>query len=305
MSLGGPHDCELLAASGAAYCVAAGATVFVPDTVYAPRVPYLAPPRVATGGPGLVNCATVGRCPFGIVVAFRGTISPTRSDPDSWVDWLYDFFAVPFTSGAGPFRLPGQVHRGFFDAVTSIIEEVHALVAALDPGPAVPVYVTGHSKGGAMATIGGLLLARDMGIPAVEPVVTFASPRPGDAAFRAGFDVALRQIRYENAGDVVPLVPPSLTRFEEVIGRLFAGTAAARRLRDLLHAAREWNYVPVGEKLFISRRGTLTAGEPDLLQQAAVMAELMEDVVTGDFSSFARAHSLAPGGGYSRGVCGG
>lgn len=305
MRLGGPHDCELLAASAAAYCVASGATVFVPDAVFAPRVPYLAPPAVAAGGPGLVNCATVGRCPFGIVVAFRGTISPTRSDPDSWVDWLYDFFAVPVAGGSGLSRLPGQVHRGFLDAVTSIIEEVHALVAALDPGPTAPVFITGHSKGGAMATIGSLLLARDMGIPVVEPVVTFASPRAGDAAFRAGFDACLRQIRYENAGDVVPLVPPSLTRFEEVISRLFSGTAAAGRLRDLLHAAREWNYAPVGEKLFVTRRGTLTAGEPDLLQQAAVMAELMEDVVTGDFSSFARAHSLAPGGGYFRGVCGG
>lgn len=304
MTAGGPHDCELLAASGAAYCVAAGAADFVPDTVFAPRVPYVAPPRVATGGPGRVNAATVGRCPFGIVVAFRGTISPTQSDPDSWVDWLYDFFAVPFTSGAGSFRLPGQVHLGFFDATTTIIEEVRALVAALDPGPETPVFVTGHSKGGAMATIGSLMLARNLGIPAVGPVVTFAAPRPGDAAFRAGFDAALRQIRYEHAGDIVPLVPPSLTRFEEAIGRVFAGSAAARRLRDLLHAAREWNYVPVGEKLFITRRGTVTPGEPEMLQQVAVLTEVMEDIVSGDFSSFARAHSIAPGGGYSRGVCG-
>jgi hypothetical protein len=304
MSLGGPHDCELLAASGAAYCVAAGATDFVPDGVFAPRVPYVALPRVATGGPGLVNAATVGRCPFGIVVAFRGTVSPTRSDPDSWVDWLYDFFAVPFTSAAGPFRLPGQVHLGFFDAVTTIIDEVRTLVAALDPGPDTPVFITGHSKGAAMATMAGYLLARNLGIPAVEPVVTFASPRPGDAAFRAGFDAVLRQVRYEHAGDIVPLLPPSLTRFEEAIGRLFAGSVPARRLRDLLHAARDWNYVPVGGTLFISRRGTVTPGEPDALQQLAVVTEVMEDLVTGDFSSFARAHSLAPGGGYSCGVCG-
>jgi len=304
MTTGGPHDCVLLNACGAAYDVAAGATRYVPGRTFSPDVPYLQPPGVACNGPGLINAATVGQCPFGIVVAFRGTISPTDTDPDSWMDWLNDFFAVPYTSDSGPFRLPGQVHRGFFDATTSIVEQVHALVVELSPGPDNPVFITGHSKGGPMATIAALILAQNMGLPGVRPVVTFASPRPGDPAFRRGFDACLRQIRYENYGDIVPLVPPSLTWFEKLVSGLIGGSHVARRLHDLLLRARDWNYVPVGEKLFITRHGTVTPGEPDMLQHLAVVAEVTDDLISGNFSSFARAHSLAPGGGYHLGVCG-
>ncbi len=304
MTRGGPYDCVLLNACGAAYDVAAGSTTFVPDTVFSPHVPYLRPPQVACNGPGLINAATVGQCPFGIVVAFRGTISPTETDPDSWMDWLNDFFAVPYTSNAGPFRLPGQVHRGFFDATTSIVEQVHALVVELSPGRNNPVFITGHSKGGPMATMAAMILGRNLGLPGVEPVVTFASPRPGDVAFRQGCDAVLRQIRYENHGDIVPLVPPSLTWFEKLVSELIGGSHIARRLHDLLLRARDWNYVPVGEKLFITRHGTVTPGEPEMLQEIAIVAEVTEDLFSGNFSSFARAHSLAPGGGYNLGVCG-
>jgi hypothetical protein len=135
-------------------------------------------------------------------------------------------------------------------------------------------------------------------------IVPPAPTRPGDPAFRRGFDACLRQIRYENYGDIVPLVPPSLTWFEKLVSGLIGGSHVARRLHDLLLRARDWNYVPVGEKLFITRHGTVTPGEPDMLQHLAVVAEVTDDLISGNFSSFARAHSLAPGGGYHLGVCG-
>jgi len=44
----------------------------------------------------------------------------------------------------------------------------------------------------------------------VQQVVTFASPRTGAPDFRAGYQKVIpNQIRYENHGDLVPLVPPS------------------------------------------------------------------------------------------------
>ena len=49
-----------------------------------------------------------------------------------------------------------------------------------------------------------------MNVPNVQPVVTFASARPGDPAFRTGYEAVFQQTRYENYDDIVPLMPPSL-----------------------------------------------------------------------------------------------
>jgi hypothetical protein len=147
-------NCILLNACGAAYNVKPGTNVWTPDTIYSPNVPYTAPPKVAFGGEGFINVATVGPCPFGVVVAFRGTLPPSATDPDSWLDWLQNFLVGPISSPSGPNQIPGQVHSGFFNATTLIIQQVHDLVVALDPAGDTSVYVTGHSKGGAMATIG-------------------------------------------------------------------------------------------------------------------------------------------------------
>src|SRR5271165_395521 len=191
-------NCILLNACGAAYNVKPGTNVYAPDTIYSPNVPYTAQPQVAFGGEGFINIATVGKSPFGIVVAFRGTLPPSKTDPDSWLDWLQNFLVGPISSPSGPNQIPGQVHSGFFNATTLIIQQVHDLVVALDPAGDTPVFVTGHSKGGAMATIGAYLLSQNRGVPKVQPVITIASPRPGDVSFQKGFEAVMSQTRYEN-----------------------------------------------------------------------------------------------------------
>ena len=59
-----------------------------------------------------------------------------------------------------------------------------------------------------MATIGAYLLSQNLGVPNVQPVITIASPRPGDVNFQTGFQAVMSQTRYENDRDLVPLVPP-------------------------------------------------------------------------------------------------
>ena len=93
----GDLNCILLNACGAAYNIAPGTSTYTADGVYGPHVPYQGAPKTACGGSNLINAATVGQCPFGIVVAFRGTLPPAESDPDSLLDWLQDFFAEPIT----------------------------------------------------------------------------------------------------------------------------------------------------------------------------------------------------------------
>ena len=195
-------NCILLNACGAAYNIAPGTCTYTADNTYSPNVPYAQDPQTACGGEGLIDAATVGQCPFGIVVAFRGTLPPSLKDPDSWLDWLQNFFAVPTSNSTGPNKVPGQVHSGFFNATTSIIQKVQSLVSACNPGPDNPVFVTGHSKGGAMASIGAYILSQNLGVPNVQPLVTFASAKPGDVGFQTGFQNALSQTRYENFKDV-------------------------------------------------------------------------------------------------------
>lgn len=297
-------DCILLNACGAAYNVKPGSNLYAPDSIYSPNVPYSADPQTACGGEGFINVATVGKCPFGIVVAFRGTLPPSVSDPDSWLDWLQNFFAAPASSPSGPNQLPGQVHSGFFNATTEIIQQVHELVLALEPGPANPVYVTGHSKGGALATIAAYLLSHNLDVPNVQPVVAIASPRPGDPAFRDGFQAVLQQTRYENDGDVVPLVPASLEFAARLLDNPFlVRSAAGKRLSLKLKSAQDWNYVPVGTMQFVTSDFRVISDETLTAQKLDVANEFVEDLLKKNFSSFGEAHTLLPGRGYNSGIC--
>jgi len=294
-----------LNACGAAYNIAPGTDTYSPDTIYSPNVPYNGDPQPACGGEGFINAATVGQCPFGIVVAFRGTLPPSATDPDSWLDWLQNFFAVPASSPSGPNRVPGQVHSGFFNATTSIIQRVHTLISACNPGPNNPVFVTGHSKGGAMASIGAYILSQNLSVPNVQPVITIASPRPGDADFRTGFEAVLSQTRYENYDDLVPLVPPSIEFITPLLSNpVLLMTAAGRRLSHMLTSAQDWNYVPVGTMLFVTSTFQVIANESVASQTLDVVKEFADDFLKQNFSSFGDAHSLLPGRGYNSGICG-
>ena len=299
-------NCVLLNACGAAYNIAPGTDTYNADNdhTYSPNVPYNEDPQPACGGEGFINAATVGQCPFGIVVAFRGTLPPSTTDPDSWLDWLQNFLAIPASSPSGPNRLPGQVHSGFFNATTSIIQQVHTLVATCNPGSTNPVHVTGHSKSGAMASIGAYILSQNLAVPNLQPVVTFASPKPGDPDFRTGFEAVISQTRYENDGDLVPLVPPTIDFIRLLLNNpvLFISNAG-RRLSHMLKSAEDWDYVPVGSMLFVTSTFQVIADENVTMQTLDVVKEFMGDFLKGDFSSFGDAHSPLPGKGYNSGVC--
>ena len=158
----------------------------------------------------------VGGNPTTAVVALRGT----ESTMEWWDDFHWDL--VPFT------QIPagGKVAQGFYDIYNSIgtmapgqestsaPSAVAADVAqAATSGPAagidpasLPLVVTGHSLGGALAT----LLVTDLSATtALKPQAwTFASPKVGDATFAARY-AALSTVswRIYNQVDVVPRFP--------------------------------------------------------------------------------------------------
>ena len=150
------------------------------------------------------------------VVAFRGTEQAKIKDvlTDAW---LAPAGHNPERAAAGPLwgLLPDfaepMVHSGFRKAYDAVRGPLLALVDSVTGGgDGWVVYVTGHSLGGALAT----LLASDLASrPDPKPrlaVYTFGSPRVGNAAFARDFGAAVKDSwRIVNDGDVVPTVSGS------------------------------------------------------------------------------------------------
>ena len=288
---------RLLCACGCAYDIAPGGCAYTPDSVYSPAVGYLSAPKPVCGGIDSINACLVGQNADGIIVAFRGTLPPSLKVPESLLNWLEDFFDIPKTAP----NVPGEVHSGFYDATMSIIAGVATAMQNLNPSPSKKIFVTGHSLGGAMASIGAYILSQTYHLP-IQQVITFASPRPGDTDFRIGYQsVIINQVRYENHDDIVPLVPPSAEFIDMAVAILAMVPNVGSDLANLFKSARGWNYVPVGSELFIEAdKHTIISNESIMAQTWSVVKEFGEDLVDVDFSSFAAAHTISPGGGYYR-----
>ena len=196
----------------------------------------------------------VGGAPKTAVVALRGTATTT----EWWDDFQWDL--EPFT------QVPsgGKVARGFHDiystfgtmtpgqqqgapAPATFAADVaqaatEGLAAGVDPA-GLPVVVTGHSLGAALAT----LLVADLGAntPLKPQAWTFASPKVGDAAFAARYG-ALSTVswRIYNQVDVVPYFPVDIfDRYQPVttgyainsLGKAKWSVGCAHALNTYLH----------------------------------------------------------------------
>ena len=150
------------------------------------------------------------------IVAFRGS--------KSLRNWITDaeFLRALLVEEANGDRC--EVHHGFLAAYESIIGDLTAYLRGQDLGSPVaavcdrrpgddtsplqkPIFITGHSLGGALAILAALELKRQ-GF-AVAQVYTFGQPRVGNGAFKKMYDAALGAqtfcVVYEE--DIVPRIP--------------------------------------------------------------------------------------------------
>jgi hypothetical protein len=132
----------------------------------------------------------LGVCDTHAVLAFRG------SDPVTLPNWVTDV-VVKLVERA---EYVGRVHHGFSLALKHTWEKVERLVEAIDGKP---LFLTGHSMGGALAVLAACRLAK-LGCPPVA-TYTFGSPRVGDREFCAGY--RLPTYRVVNGLDLVPEMP--------------------------------------------------------------------------------------------------
>lgn len=132
-----------------------------------------------------------------IFVVFRGSSSLAN-----WYTNL-DLITVPYSACDGCLA-----HEGFMYAFSQVKEQVYANVKFLqEKYPAFKIVVTGHSLGGALATLTSLDMIQN-GFPKEIQLVTFGQPRVGNVNF-AEFASAslLNPIRITHYRDSVPHVP--------------------------------------------------------------------------------------------------
>ena len=141
-----------------------------------------------------------------ICVVFRG--SESRSD------WYYDLMLfkkrIGGIGGIEGIASDVAVHSGFHTQLTkggtynNITDSVRELI---NQHPTFAVYVTGHSLGGALATLFGFMFAHEIETPVV--VASFASPRVGNYAWKQAFEARtnLYHYRVTNKRDVVTAFP--------------------------------------------------------------------------------------------------
>ena len=138
----------------------------------------------------------------GNIIAFRGT--------QTQIEWWRNLQATqrkyldPKTG-----KQYGKVHQGYLKIVREKINS--ALIKAVKQlDPTIPCYITGHSLGGAVATLSAIEIA--LQVPEIREQIqlyTYAAPRIGDRDFaRVHSQLIPNSYRIVNLSDSVPLVPP-------------------------------------------------------------------------------------------------
>lgn len=150
------------------------------------------------------------------VLSIRGTTSPQ--------DWINNANVGLESIGGGR-----QVHKGFHKAYSDVEADISKLLKKV---AGLPLYITGHSLGGAVAVIATWYQARDT----LAACYTFGAPRVGNHKFNDGFKTPI--YRVVNSFDPVPLVPPtrhfiSILKFScQVLSKFF--------LAGFFETARDW-----------------------------------------------------------------
>lgn len=147
-----------------------------------------------------------------VVVAFRGTEAPTSID--GLKDWLLtdalNLLIVPEGRLGTDFIAAGvgaRFHKGFMDALAEIWEPVFEMTTAELKKSERPLWLTGHSLGGALALLAAWLFQRKF--VSVHQVYTFGGPMIGNRDAVAAFDRELRGkiFRYVDPRDPIPQLP--------------------------------------------------------------------------------------------------
>lgn len=218
------------------------------------------------------------------IVAFRGTES-------SVLDWLGNFRAIQTPFCLNGRRYPGLVHQGFLHELQQVWDPICEQVKSLDNRK--PLYVTGHSQGGAIAVLLMAALVAE-GIP-VSGCYTFAAPRLGDPALAMA--LAEQNIhRVEFSCDIVPHVPrelPTVVRtaiakrlsqkgwLGKMLDRVSGADVLSRQLLRFFARIESAAYSPVGRLTWIEGNGHWHTGLADNDERRLAASRLLQIATAG------------------------
>lgn len=147
-----------------------------------------------------------------LLVAFRGSESPTNLD--GFKDWLLtnanNLLIVPEGRIGTDFAAAGvgaRFHRGFMEALAEVWEPLSAAVQKAQNENERPLWITGHSLGGAIALLAAWRFQRQF--MAVHEIATFGAPMVGNEIAARAFEREFpnRIYRCVDIEDPVPLLP--------------------------------------------------------------------------------------------------
>ena len=150
----------------------------------------------------------VAESPNGIVIALQGT--------NDVVDWIKN---LQFEKSS---FLGSQVHSGFLKGLKSVKKSIQATLDEISDWKTKQIYVTGHSRGGAI----GILLAKHLSnafgseLDHAISVFCFGCPRVGASEFFDSWELGNTTFLYINEADPIPSVPPQLDEFVHVAEQL-------------------------------------------------------------------------------------
>ena len=148
----------------------------------------------ATDTQGFVAVRHADEDPGMAVVSFRGT----QQVRDWMTNLKADKLAVR-SDQPGISKTLGHVHKGFNQAFKSVEPQIHRCLRGVED---YPLYFTGHSLGGALATLATWYTAGKR----QAACYTFGAPRVGDSRLLERFRTPIYRI--VNGADPVPMVPP-------------------------------------------------------------------------------------------------
>lgn len=130
-----------------------------------------------------------------IVIAFRGTTSLK--------DWKSDFNTKQVSSEMFGEDKKIKLHSGFNNQYNELKHTIHSIIIQYRY---LPVHITGHSLGGALACLCAMDLKLNFNCDV--SVVTFGSPRVGNKAFVEKYNKVIRNsFRVKNYGDPITHFP--------------------------------------------------------------------------------------------------
>jgi len=271
------------------------------------EAPFVVRRETALGGRE-IDQAIVGRTPEGVVVAFRGSLPPFfGGGHDGWdvvLDWLNDALSLCLEDS----NYGGGVHFGFSESMRRLWNDagsgpgvrtaIQAMLdqSLLDRRARRHLFVTGHSKGGALANLAAMraVQAKEWADLPVS-VATIAAARAGNAEFAASYErTRIACLRYEMPGDIVPHLPlsPATPGWARKIAK---GVFPKLALAD---------YRPVG--VLVSPPVMPKAGYQAWVGSRRPVRRLLDRRGSGLDAlapAILSAHAICPGSGYDRLIC--